>query len=107
MDSVYKKLQDNFCAIPRCYITFCMNAVKELKDGEDINSLENFIEDLANFDKSKEDAIRTFVESCSNENVIDDLNDTLVNHLNFLKYQLYELDNAGFNPDSFEGETRL
>jgi hypothetical protein len=84
-----------------------MNAVKELKDGEDINSLENFIEDLANFDKSKEDAIRTFVESCSNENVIDDLNDTLVNHLNFLKYQLYELDNAGFNPDSFEGEPRL
>lgn len=96
MDSVYKKLHDNFCAIPRCYIKFCMDIVKELKEGEDFNTIENFIEDLANFNITKEHAIKNFCHSGIDINIIDKLTDTLALHLDFLNC---ELDNEGFDPD--------
>jgi hypothetical protein len=78
MDSVYKKLHDNFCAIPRCYIKFCMDIVKELKEGEDFNIIENFIEDLVNFN---DNAITNFCHSGIDENIIDKLSETLFIYL--------------------------
>lgn len=81
MESVLTSLRIHEGKIPQIYKEFCTQACFFLKDGEDVIALFNLVNDLADFTKSKSEAVENFVSSCSDGNVISYLEDILEGQL--------------------------
>lgn len=73
IEQLQDKLANNFLSIPTNYYTFCLIAYHMLQDGEDLNTLLTFVNNLTNYNVSIKNTVENFVENCSEEALTNEL----------------------------------
>jgi hypothetical protein len=92
METILTRLNFHEGKIPQIYKEFCIQACFFLRDGEDVIALFNLVNDLADFTKSKYEAVENFVSSCSDGNVTSYLEDILEGHLESRQNEIEDYD---------------
>jgi hypothetical protein len=98
MQSLNEKLRTKAEFIPRPYYEFCCTSMHLMNNGEDLNVLENFIDDLTDFNKSKVQAVENFCSSCGDQEIVARLRNLLIDVLNYNNHLVDEKED-GFEPE--------